>query len=188
VNGQAVHIFFVFTFILVGTLGATMQGSQAISASPLLVAVDDDDTTIAVTDVSTFPDGDAPSEQRIIWIGDERIKYDDTNTVANTFTGCDRGYGDADPASHAAGATVYTSSGSYVNKSMDYNIASVADASGLWVAIAIPLATLRMFGLFFQLNFSFLGTDMAYLTYIWSALGIGALVSFGLALAGSRRV
>lgn len=167
-----------------------MQGSQGVSAAPLTVALDanEDITTITVSDVSMFPDGDAPDEQRIIWIDDERIAYTDTNTVDDTFTGCDRGFGGTEITTHAVDSMVYTSSGSYVNKAMDYNIASVADASGLWVAIAIPLATLRMFGLFFQLNFSFLGTDMAYLTYIWAALGIGALVSFGLALAGSRRV
>ena len=181
--------FFAFCFVCVGILGSTMQGGGGITATNLSTDVTDVATTIPVDSVTGFAGASVAAEQRIIWIDEERILYTAVTTVPSPrFTGVTRGFGDSDAAVHLSGRRVFTSGASYVNKTMDYNISTITDASGIWAAVSTTLALLRMFGLFFKLNFGFLGTDMAFLTYIWAALGAGALVSFGLALAGGRRV
>lgn len=165
-----------------------MQGSGGIVATDLSAGITDAVLIIPVDSTEGFPPAAASVEQRVIWIGNERIAYTAITTGPDTFTGATRGFGDSDAAAHLINERVYTSQGSYVNRAMDYNIAVITDASGIWAAVAIPLATLKIFGLFFTVNFAFLGSDMAFLTYIWAAMGIGGLVSFGLALAGGRRV
>jgi hypothetical protein len=75
-----------------------------------------------------------------------------------------------------------------MNASAEYNVAVIADASGLWGAVTIGLALMRLLGNFMVLPMSFLGTDLQIISYVYLCVSLGALVTFGLALAGTRRV
>lgn len=99
-----------------------------------------------------------------------------------------RGADDTEATNHAAGSGVRTVEGGMMNTAVTYNIAVIADASGLWGAVTIGLALLRMIGSFLILPIGFLGTDLAIIGIIWWAMVAGMIISLGLALAGARRV
>jgi len=126
-----------------------------------------------------------------IVIGDERIAYSSTDathfkdTIVAPMV---RGSNNTASVAHSTNATVYTVEASKVNASMNYSIASISASSGLWIMVTLPLALIRMFGQFVSLPISFLGTDLQILTWVWAALGIGAIISFSLALSSSRMV
>jgi len=131
------------------------------------------------------------SEPGIIIIGDERIAYSDIdgNNFTETLTQpLVRGAQDTDAVAHATGSGVRTVEGGMMNTAVTYNIAVIADASGLWGAVTIGLALLRMIGSFLILPIGFLGTDLAIIGIIWWCCVAGMIISLGLALAGARRV
>jgi len=151
----------------------------------LTAAIDSEEDTIPVSSTAGF------SEPGMIVIGDERIAYSDidgnnfTETLGSPLV---RGADDTEVVAHAAGSGVRTVEGGMMNTAVTYNIAVIADASGLWAALTIGLALLRMIGSFLILPISFLGTDLAIIGIIWWAMVAGMIISLGLALAGARRV
>jgi len=162
-----------------------VQGSVQFAATYLTADLTADATTIYVADTTGFP------EPGIIVIDDERIAYSDLS--ATTFgqkitQPMVRGAQDTDASAHSEGARVRTVEGSMLNSSMTYNIATIADASGLWAAVTIGLALLRLMGSFLILPTKFLGTDLMLIGVLWYVMAAGMLVSLGLALAGGRRV
>ena len=177
--------FFAFCFLIVVLAGSVLQGSIQVASTYLTADIDDDDTTIDVSSTAGF------SEPGIIVIGDERIAYSDL--TATSFGGgiaqpLIRGAEDTTASAHSEGARVRTVEGAMLNTSMTYNIALIADASGLWGAVTRGLALLRLLGSFLILPISFLGTDLAIIGVLWYVLAAGMIISLGLALAGGRRV
>jgi len=162
-----------------------MMGDVPPASTILTVAIDADDDTISVASTEGFP------EPGTIIIGDERIVYSDItgNDFGETLgKPLVRGAEDTTATSHAVGAGVRTPEGAMMNTTVTYNIAVIADASGIWAALTIGLAILRMLGSFMILPISFLGTDLAIIGIIWWCMVAGMIISLGLALAGARRV
>jgi hypothetical protein len=169
------------------TIAGNVAGGQTsgMVSTQLTVAIDDNDTTITVTDTTGFPNSG------ILVIGDEHILY--SNTTATTFVGTVvvpmvRGAESTTAIAHGVGTQAQTKSGAMLNNSASYNIAVMADASGLMAFIAVPLAFFRLIGSFLFLPIQFLGTDLQILTYLWGIVGIGMLAGLTVSLAGGRRV
>ena len=99
-----------------------------------------------------------------------------------------RGASDTEADSHAVGELVRTVESSMLNQSMGYKLAVLSDASGVLAFVTIPYAFISLLVSFVILPLGFLGTDLEILTYIWGVVSIGIIVSFGVALAGGRRV
>lgn len=162
-----------------------MQGSVPVVTTVLTVAIDDADTTISVNSTEGF---EVPG---ILVIGDERIAYSDItgNNFGETLgQPVVRGAEDTTATSHTVGVGVRAIEGGMMNTAITYNIAVIADASGLWAAVTIGLAVLRIFGSFFILPISFVGTDLQIIGILWWCAVAGMIVSLGIALAGARRV
>lgn len=178
-------MFFAFVWMVASIAGMVMVGGIAMATTTLTTTIDDDDTTINVTDTDGF------TEAGIIVIEDEHIAY--SNTTATTFTGTlarpmIRGTSDTDATVHTAGAQVRTVESSMMNQAAAYNVAVIADSSGVWSAVTISLAVLRLIGNYITLPVSFMGTDLQIIAYIWWVGIAGMLLAFGIALAGGRRV
>lgn len=177
--------FFAFVWLIVCIAGGVVQGNVNVASTMLTVAIDADDDTISVSSTEGF------SEPGKIVIGDERIAYSDItgNDFGETLgSPLVRGTDDTEATNHAVGSGVRTVEGGMMNTAVTYNIAVIADATGLWGAVTIGLALLRMIGSFLILPISFLGTDLAIIGIIWWAMVAGMIISLGLALAGARRV
>lgn len=162
-----------------------VEGNVNVASTTLTVAIDSDDDTISVSSTEGFT---APG---LIVIGDERIAYSDItgNDFGETLgSPLVRGAEDTEATNHAVGSGVRTVEGGMMNTAVTYNIAVIADATGLWGAVTIGLALLRMIGSFLILPIGFLGTDLAIIGIIWWCCVAGMIISLGLALAGARRV
>ncbi len=171
--------------MIVCIAGGVVQGSVNVASTVLTVAITDTDTMIPVSSTEGFP------EPGIIIIDDERIAYSeiDGNNFDQTLgSPMVRGSDDTDAIAHSIGAGVRTVEGGMMNTAVTYNIAVIADATGIWGAVTIGLALLRIIGSFLILPISFLGTDLAILGVLWWVMVAGMIISFGLALAGARRV
>ncbi len=178
--------FVFFTWLFVTIAGNVLMGDGPMVATRLTAAISAaEHTSIPVSSTQGF------SAPGIVVIGDERIAYSSktatafTDTVASPMA---RGAQSTTVAAHVTGSVVRTVENSLLNQSAAYNIAVVADASGIWAALTIGLALMRLLGNFIFLPLSFLGTDLQLLGYVWVCVSLGLLVTFGLALAGSRRV
>ena len=179
-----------FMWLMVCMAGSVVQGSNQTASTVLTAAIDDDDTTVSVTSTTGFPG------TGVIVIGDEKIAY--SSKTATTFTQSIFGGGVTAPivrgaesteaTAHLAGATVRTVEGGMMNTAATYNVAVMADASGLWAAVTWTLALLRLLGSFMILPISFMGTDLAIIGVLWWCFMAGMLISLGISLAGSRRV
>ena len=161
-----------------------MQGSVNITTTVLTADIDDVVDTLPVASTEGFP---VPG---ILVIGDERIAYSATTALSFGETLAQplvRGAESTEATEHLSGAGVRTVEGGMMNTAVTYNIAVIAGATGLWAAVTIALALLRIMGSFFFLPISFLGTDLAIIGIIWWAMVAGMIISLGITLAGSRR-
>ena len=179
--------FFAFVWLFVCIAGGVVQGDVNVASTVLTATIDSEEDIIPVSSTEGF------SAPGIIVIGDERIAYSAIDDVADTFgetlgSPLVRGVEDTEAVAHAAGSGVRTVEGGMMNTAVTYNIAVIADASGLWAALTIGLALMRMLISFMILPISFLGTDLAIIGIIWWAMVAGMIISLGLALAGARRV
>lgn len=177
--------FFAFVWLIVCIAGSVFQGSVNVASTTLTADLTAAGTTINVSRTTGFP------EPGILVIGDERIAYSDT--TATTFRGTPaqplvRGAEDTDAVAHAAGARVRTVEGAMMNTTVSYNIAVISESSGIWAAVTIGLAVLRILVSFFILPITFLGTDLMLIGVVWWCAVAGMLISMGLSLAGVRRV
>ncbi len=183
-------MFFAFVWLIVTMAGGVVQGSVSVATTLLTASITDSSTTLHVRSTDGFPDTGS------IIIGDERIAY--ATTTATTFTqnvfGGDvtaplvRGTEGTEAVAHVTGDRVRTVESGMMNQAANYNIAVIADASGLWAAVTIGLAVLRLLVSYLILPTSFLGTDLQIIAYLWWVGVAGMLVSLGIALAGGRRV
>ena len=178
-------MFMVFLWLVISLAGNVVQGSTEFVRTSLTVALDDDDTTITVSRTTGFPDAG------IVVIEDERIAYSSKTTTTlrgNPARPLVRGAEGTDAAAHIVGKKVSTVPGAMLNSSAAYNVAVMADPSGLLAFVAVPLAFFLLLGSFFFLPIAFLGTDLQILTYIWAVVGIGMLAAIIVSTAGGRRV
>ena len=178
-------MFLMFVWLIVCIAGGVVQGQVDFVRTSLTVAIDDDDSTITVKSTEGFP------EPGIIAIKDERIAY--SSTTATTFKGnlarpLNRGAEGTEAVAHEIGEHVATIQGAMMNSSAAYNIAVLADPSGLQAFVSVPLAFFALLGSFFFLPIQFLGTDLQILTYVWAVIGVGAIAAFTITMAGGRRV
>jgi len=178
-------MFMMTVWLVVCIAGSVAQGHIDFVRTILTAAIDDDDGTVTVKSTEGFPDSG------IIVIRDERIAY--SSTTATTFKGnlarpLVRGAEGTEAVAHEIGEHVATVQGAMLNSSAAYNIAVLADASGLQAFVSAPLAVFALLGSFFFLPIQFLGTDLQILTYIWAIFGVGGLISLTISLAGGRRV
>lgn len=184
-------MFLMFVWLIVCIAGGVMGGDiRALATTELTADITDADTTIPVTSTEGFPDAG------FIQIGNERIAY--SHRTADTFTqyvfGGDitnpvlRGTEGTEAVAHSAGADVRTVETYMQNASINYNVAVIADASGLWAAATIVLALLRLLSSFFVLPATFLGTNLALIGVFWWVCVVGMVFALGVSLAGGRRV
>lgn len=182
----------LFTFLVFCWLGVVIAGN--IMAGDISGAVVTTRLTSSITATSsTIPVANANglASSGIVQIGDERIAYSQktpTQLSGSLAQPLVRGASGTTAVVHSSGARVRTIEGSMMNASAEYNVAVIADASGLWGAVTIGLALMRLLGNFMVLPMSFLGTDLQIISYVYLCVSLGALVTFGLALAGTRRV
>ena len=179
-------MFMLFMWLIVCTAGNVMAGGISVSTTTLAAAV-----TAAETDTITVTSTTGFVETGVLVIESERMTYPDTTATtfkSNLAQPIIRGFDGTSAVAHPAGTLVRTVESSMMNSVVGYNIAVMADASGLWAAPTIALALLRLMGSFFTLPLGFLGTDLAMLTYIWWILAAGMLLSLAMSFAGGRRV
>lgn len=179
----------LLVLLLVGLVGGVMQGSTTMVATALTADLAAGGDTVTVASTEGFNDSG------IIVVGDEHIAY--SAITATTFVGSGllaatnplvRGTDGTEDVAHSAGEIVRTKTTSLVNSSIDYHVATIADAAGTMAFVTIPLAILQLLVNLMVLPVGFLGTDLQILTYIWATVAVGILVSAGIALAGGRRV
>ncbi len=178
-------MFLMFVFIIVTIAGNVIQGQSDFARTKLTIAIDGTITTITVASTQGFPG------TGVIVIEDEHIGY--AAKTGTTFIGTGaqpllRGTEGTAKAAHTINKQVATVPGAILNASSNYYVAVLADAAGIQAFIAKPLAAIQLFGSFFFLPLSFLGTDLQILGVIWAVFGAGTLVCFVITMAGGRRV
>ena len=175
----------MFVWLIVCIAGSVMQGQIDFIRTSLTIALNDSMETITVRSTEGFPN------TGIIVIESERIAYsskDGTHFQGNLARPLLRGADGTEAVAHIVGKQISTVPGAMLNSSASYNIAVMADASGLQAFVTAPLAFFSLLGSFFFLPIQFLGTDLQILTYIWAVIGVGMLAALTITLAGGRRV
>jgi len=167
-----------------------MDRGVSFASTRLTADIDAEDTTINVVSTEGF------NSPGTIVIDDEKIQYTQTTdtsftqtvVVGNVTNPLLRGQQETTAAAHSKGASVRSVEGSMLNASMTYNVAVMADASGLLAIPTIATALIRLIGSFLLLPLTFLGTDLMIIGVLWFAMAAGLLVSLGVSLLGGRRV
>lgn len=180
-----VVMFMGWMWLVVCILGGVMVGANITSSTKLTADITDSDNTITVSRTVGFRD------TGIIVIGDERIAYH--KVTSTTFEGSFlrplvRGANGTTATSHLTGATVRPVEGALINDSLSYNIALLSDSSGIMAFVSMPVVLWDVLTSFIFLPLDFLGTEMAFLTYIWGTIALGLLVSVFISMVGGRRV
>ena len=184
-------MFMIWVWLIVCIAGNVVAGSNAVVATRLLADVPVGAVSeITVASTEGFPDSG------IIIIGDERIGYpsktattfEDTQIAGVTTNPILRGMNDTDDVAHATGAMVRTVEAGILNSSLDYKIARIADTAGVVGLLTLPVKLLDLVMTFMVLPVSFLGTDLAILTYIWAVVAAGMIFGIAMQLVGGRRV
>ena len=75
-----------------------------------------------------------------------------------------------------------------LNQSLQYQVATLTDASGVLGFITIPFRFLKLLLSFFTIPVSYFGTDLQIIGYLWAIVAIGILTVLGISLIGGRRV
>ena len=182
-------MFMVWMFIVVGIAANTMQGQLDFARTRLTADISATADTITVSSTTGFPG------VGIVEINGERIAY--AHKTATTFEGSGllgtvnplvRGTGGTTAIAHTTGEQVATIQGAMLNTAMNYNLAVIADPTGLMAFVSVPKAFLSLLGSFLFLPLQFLGTDLQILTIFWAVIGIGLLISITAALVTGRRI
>lgn len=174
--------FFLFLWVGMAILGSVMQNGGGIATAELTSTLSLTGDTITVVTTAGFLAIDE------VQIGSERILYSSKDSTHLYVASGGRGYSGTTATSHAAGSYCYTIEASAFNQMSGYNISKIIDATGPMAFINIPIAIFKIIINAFVVDFTFIGTDLAIITYIYSAAFIGLIVTVGLAMAGSRRV
>lgn len=189
-QSDALHkgfMFMMWMFLVVSLAGNVAASQQSgMTTTRLTVDITATETdSIEVISTAGFPD------YGVIYIGDERILYpdkDDTHFLDTIINDIVRGSGGTDAEVHSAGDSVRTPESYMFNASIDYKVATLVDSAGALQFIAAPLRLLDIVVSFFILPLTFLGTEMAILSYVWMIVAVGMVVGFVVTLVGGRRV
>lgn len=177
----------IFIWIMISIAGGVTSG-QAIVASTTLTA------NITAAEVANIPVTSTAgfADSGFIVIEGELITY--PHKTANAFTstgGQNIGRGESggtDASAHAATVPVRTREGGMLNDSLQYQIATFTDSSGILGMISIPLKLLRLLLSFAILPISFFGTDLEIIGFIWIAVILGIITAIGISVVGGRRI
>jgi hypothetical protein len=185
-------MFMMWMFIITSLAGNIMANSQSGYVATRLTA---DLAAGTVNSISVSSTTGFPESGKIV-IGDETISYPNKTTTTferNSVLGITtnpiiRGSDDTSDVAHTYGSVVRTVEAGILNSSVDYKIANLVDTAGIIGYLTLPAKLLDLIITFFVLPLSFLGTDLAILTYIWLVVAIGMIVGFVTQLIGGRRV
>lgn len=178
-------MFLLFMLAIFTIAGNVISGGIAFAAINLTAPVTAADTTISVVSTVGF---DSPG---FIQIENEIIGF--SSTTATTFKGnlarpLIRGAQGTTATAHPVTAVVRTREGGILSESASYSVALMTDTSGIQAFVAAPLGFFTLIGSIVFVNLSFLGTDLAILTYIWAIFGIGFVIALTVSMGGGRRV
>ena len=174
-----------FMWICVCIAGGVVAGNVQFVQTRLTAAVGADDNIFYLSSTAGLPDSG------VVVVEEEHIAYSvksDTSVYGTLASPLIRGAQGTEAEAHATGVAATTVPGSLLNSSADYNIAAMTDTAGIQAFVAAPLALFRLLGTFFFLPLGFLGTNLAFISYLWMVIGVGMIVAITLSLAGSRRV
>ena len=175
-----------FLVILIGQslLSSVLAGGGGVVTTRLRADITAEAVVLPVDSTEGYLDAD------YVIIGNEKILHTGTTDApAASFTGCTRGYGGTDAESHEDNAIVYTADASTLNSAMGFSVAATADSMGTWAVLTIPWNFItKTIPHMVMVNFAFLDTGLAMLTYFNMAMGAGLIITLALSLAGGRRV
>ena len=181
-------MFFLIAWLGLTMLSGAMSGGGGVAATDLTAGITAADTSIPVTSTDGFSGNGG-----VITIGTEEILYygkDGTHfkgTIIPPHT-LERGYNGTTAVAHTTGEMVYTEEMNLVNNALQMSIVKISDSSGIWKAIDMGSGFFSALGTFLTAPFGLLGSGMAWVTYIWGAMGLGFILTLFVALAGARRV
>lgn len=170
--------------IIVGVIAGIYQGSGGYVIHELAVACDENDVALTLDTNVNFADGS------VVQIGSEYLLVDtvDNDGVTLNINASGRGYWNSAPASHAAGAQVYSEEAGGVSGTLQIRVARIADASGPLAAFDVTAQILGIAGAILVSPFTFFGKDLWIISATYSAILVGLLVVIGLTMFGARRV
>jgi len=159
-----------------------LAGGGGYAATPLTLAIDEDDAVIEVASTEGFL-----STDYVEFSNGEKTLY--TGTTATSFTGCTRGYGGTTATEHPVGTMVYTTPTATINNAMGFNIAATVDSMGLWSVATIPWNFLvktvpRMLLMPYQL---FRG-DLVIIAVVLVLIQAAIVIAIAMSFIGARRV
>ena len=180
-------MFMIWMFVIVSIAGnVTASGTSSVVATRLTAVVTDTEyVSITVASTTGFPNAG------IVIINDEQITYpnkDATHFLGSVINPIVRGSGGTETVAHATNSKVRTRESWALNASVDYKVAKLVDSAGVLDYIAMPFRLLDLVMTFFVLPLSFLGSDLAVLSYIWMVVAAGMIAGFVLSIVGGRRV
>lgn len=178
-------MFMMFMWLMVCLAGGVVAGDVQFVQTTLTTAVDATDNVITVRSTTGLPNSG------VIVIEEEHIAYaakTDTTVYGSLASPLIRGAQGTEAVAHVAGVAVTTVPGSLMNSSAAYNIATIADVSGIQAFVTAPLAFFRLLGEFFFLPLGFLGTNLSFISYLWMIIGVGMIAAITVSMAGGRRV
>lgn len=174
--------FFILGMLFMGVFGAIMAGGGGPATTRLTDTITATDTTIPVVSTSGFLSVDS------IMIGNERILYSSKDATNFYVATNGRGYMSTIADAHTELDNVHSSSAGIMNKMAGYNLGVITEATGAWALVTLPFALLKMMANAIWIDFTFLGTDLAFISYIWIALAIGFVFTVALSMASRGSV
>jgi len=174
--------FFMLGFIFISIIGGVVQGGGGIVVTRLTTDISPTDTTIPVLTTTNYLAID------YIVIDNEKILYSSKDSTNFYVASNGRGYNSTIADYHNERVNVHSSEAGVVNSMAGYNIGVITDATGIWAVLTLPFAILKLIGNTIWINFTFLGTDLAILSYIWIAMGIGLIMTVAISIAGGTRI
>jgi len=184
--GKAIT-FLIVMWICISIAGSITTGSVAATSTTITANITSTEVdSIPVASTVGFPDSG------FIVIEGEVIGYPHKSATAFEDTFLEdiaRGQSSGLIASaHLSGAKVRTVEGGMINDSLQYQVSTFTDSSGVLGLISIPIKFLRLIVSFAIVPLDFLGTDLQILTFLWMAIVIGIITAIGISVAGGRRI
>jgi hypothetical protein len=178
-------MFFGWIWLATMLAGGFMTGSTPTVSTLLTANLTTAGTTVTVKSTTGFP------ATGVVVIGGEKIRY--ASKTATTFKGnaaqaLERGYAGTDAVSHGIGSGVRSQEGALINNVLDIKLANIADSAGIMKFFAGVDAVFTMLATFFTAPLTFLGTDLAIITYLWGICAAGFILFLILTVTGGRRV
>lgn len=174
--------FFLLGLLFMGIFGAIIQGGGGPATTRLTAPITATDTTIPVVSTAGFLNVDD------IMIGNERILYSSKDATNFYVATNGRGYEGTIADTHSELDNVMSKSAGAMNKMAGYNISLITEATGAWALVTLPFALLKLIANAVWIDFSFLGTDLAIISYIWIAMGLGLILTVALSIVNRRSV